>query len=71
MTPIRVRFHPGARHPIIIETVNGDIPLTIPQATDLGLDMIRTIRLAQDEVEKRIYSYPKFQIKDISHECTI
>lgn len=68
MTPIRVRFHPGARHPIIIETEDGPVGLTIPEATDFGLDLIRTIRAAQVHVETTMYRH--IPIKEVRNERT-
>lgn len=68
MTPIRARFHAGARHPIIIETEDGPVGLTIPEATNFGLDLIRTIREAQVHVETTMYRI--IPLKEIKNECT-
>ena len=68
MTPIRARFQAGARHPIIIETEDGPVGLTIPEATDFGLGLIRTIREAQVHVETTMYRH--IPIKEVRNERT-
>lgn len=68
MTPAIARFSESNRYPIVLDTDAGPVGMTVHEATELVLGLIKTIKQAQAEREKQ--PYPRFLIKEIKNERT-